>query len=295
MTHYKSTLQAEFHYYPFGLSINLAQAVGAEPQPQLFTNQTFERNEFTQGKGLNLFDFEARTYDPQIGRWWQVDPLAEQRASFSTHNYCVNNPISRVDPSGALCDWFVDKTDGDIIYSKGKKELKIEGMDCSNYESMGPDNMFGDKVKYGSNENILDNNIVIIENSEDFMKKQGYEKAEKILIKEEEYISGGRIDSGEDVVSNHSDLKQIGKSSITYSKEKDLNRKEYFKNNKYSGPYSSIGSCFYKLAKPYGQDNGKTAEYSGNKTFDYKSSLKLPIIFEDMLFNYLDLKFKGVK
>jgi len=77
MTHYKSNFQAEFHYYPFGLSINLAQAFGAEPQPQLFINQTFERNEFTQGKGFNLYDFEARTYDPQIGRFWQVDPLAE--------------------------------------------------------------------------------------------------------------------------------------------------------------------------------------------------------------------------
>jgi len=102
VTHYKSTFQAEFHYYPFGLSINLAQAVGAEPQPQLFTNQTLERNEFTQGKGLNLYDFEARTYDPQIGRWWQVDPLAEQYYGDSPYNYVSNNPINYYDPDGSF-------------------------------------------------------------------------------------------------------------------------------------------------------------------------------------------------
>jgi len=104
VTHYKSTLQAEFHYYPFGLSINLAQAVGAEPQPQLFTNQTFERNEFTQGKGLNLYDFEARTYDPQIGRWWQVDPLAERGQEYSPYCYTFNNPINLIDPDGRWPD-----------------------------------------------------------------------------------------------------------------------------------------------------------------------------------------------
>lgn len=48
---YRYNLRAEFHHYPFGLPINLAQAFGTGPKPQLFTNQIFERNEFTEGSG----------------------------------------------------------------------------------------------------------------------------------------------------------------------------------------------------------------------------------------------------
>jgi len=55
--HYGGDLQSEFHYYPFGLSINLSQAFGATEAPLLFTSQHFERGEFSDGKGLNLYDF----------------------------------------------------------------------------------------------------------------------------------------------------------------------------------------------------------------------------------------------
>ena len=56
------------------------------------------------GKELNeelgLYDYGARNYDPTIGRWLQIDPLAEKYTDLTPYSYVGNMPIVAYDPDG---------------------------------------------------------------------------------------------------------------------------------------------------------------------------------------------------
>jgi len=79
------------NYYPFGLMHNYT-----------VTTQNAYQYKYN-GKELQetgMYDYGARMYMPDIGRWGVVDPLAEQYRRWSPYNYAMNNPILFIDPDG---------------------------------------------------------------------------------------------------------------------------------------------------------------------------------------------------
>ncbi|CAL1518549.1 DUF6443 domain-containing protein [Chitinophaga sp. MM2321] len=101
--HTTGPLLQEDSYYPFGLQIrNLSsKALNRMQNNQLF-NGIDKLDEFE----LELYTAFYRTLDPQIGRWWQVDPAEEKYAGISPYNLSNNNPANFSDPLGD--DWFTN-------------------------------------------------------------------------------------------------------------------------------------------------------------------------------------------
>ncbi len=56
-------------------------------------------DEVNKGSG-NSIDFGARMYDPRIGRWFAVDPLAAKFPAYTPYSFVNNMPIWALDPDG---------------------------------------------------------------------------------------------------------------------------------------------------------------------------------------------------
>lgn len=104
----------ENNYYPFGLEhkgyggVNLGNP-----------NYHYKYN----GKELqenSMYDYGARLYMPEIGRWNTIDPLAEK--THDPYGYVWNNPIRFIDPKGMMGEDWYEGSNKELVWFDGSGE-----------------------------------------------------------------------------------------------------------------------------------------------------------------------------
>lgn len=84
------SLVSNISYYPYG-----ATRSGDVPTEQKFTGQRLD--------GTGLYYYNARYYDPLVGRFISADTIVPDPAnpqSLNRYSYVLNNPLKYIDPSG---------------------------------------------------------------------------------------------------------------------------------------------------------------------------------------------------
>jgi len=257
------------NYYPFGLNHiegMLTSGFGS------YYSYKYNGKELQE---TGMFDYGARFYMPDLGRWGVVDPLAEKSRRFSPYTYALDNPIRFIDPDGRETkDWFVNKYTGNVVKIQGVSSLsqlskaQIEKLGLGNpkaYERLGKDNMFGKDVQYKGMKLGESKFVMLNSESKGFMKEQGYVSADRAVVKETLSVQKGRMGSEENITHSQGSVNVISSTKTYVKSEKiDTRENEMLKITNY--PFSSVSTATYDYLR-HGTDIGQTPQNIRNTYF----------------------------
>ena len=110
--HVRGPLLEETQYYPFGLVqqgiSSKALSFGGSENKQKFNGYEQQNKEFSDGSGLEWYDYKHRYYDNQIGRFFVQDRQAVNYPYYSPYQFAGNQVTVAIDLDGDEPKYMID-------------------------------------------------------------------------------------------------------------------------------------------------------------------------------------------
>ncbi|MGX7668863.1 DUF6443 domain-containing protein [Flavobacterium pedocola] len=224
-------IMEENHYYPFGLkhayyNSNEYEYVEVENGNDYYINISqipqgsdnvykykYNGKELQDELGLNWYDYQARNYDPALGRWMNIDPLTEKMRRFSPYTYAWDNPVIFVDYDGMFATPPTDfynlkgqqvkhvedgKTDKKLVLTTSKKEGDVNNAIDKGQVINVPSNEVISKMDaaYAATEKSgKENGFVVATDGTTSSMKEGGEASVRLGSKYDELAEAGKTSS----------------------------------------------------------------------------------------------------
>ena len=153
-----TVLEQATYYYPYGMPM-------AESTNPTANSYKYTGKELLTDKGVNIYDYIARAYDPATCRWWSVDEHSADYSPLSHYSMCGGDPINCVDKNGKDAVRIVDEDNKTITikanyyvvtesqpYRQNGKIKQLSGYTAKDISTMNGYNKYLNPFRYGKDD-----------------------------------------------------------------------------------------------------------------------------------------------